>query len=57
MIPLNNRKDYVVEISFTKTKMLIIAARKRNHFTMEFPKKQGKKMAKELGDDYADLAF
>lgn len=36
--------------------MMIIAARKRNHYTMEFPKKQGKKMVKELGD-YPELAF
>ncbi|CDW82553.1 UNKNOWN [Stylonychia lemnae] len=44
MYTLNNGKDYVIELSFTQRKLIIIAARKRKHFKLEFPKKQGKRL-------------
>jgi len=41
---LNNNKDYVIELSLTQRKLIIIAARKRKHYKLEFPKKQGKRL-------------
>jgi hypothetical protein len=53
---LGNGKNYVLEVSLTKIKLLIIAARKSKHYILEFPKKQGKKIIMELGGTYNDLA-
>lgn len=38
------KKEFVVEISFSHTKMIVIAARKRKHYKLELPKKQGKRL-------------
>ena len=54
-MPLNTNKDYMVEISYTKTKMLIIAARKIKHLVLEFPRKQGKKLVEQVGGSYETL--
>jgi len=34
---LNDLKEYTVEISFSKTKLIIIVARRVNHYKIEFP--------------------
>eukprot|EP00347_Sterkiella_histriomuscorum_P016145 403354312 len=44
MVVLNNKKEFMVEISFAQTKLVVIAARKRAHFSMEFPKKQARRL-------------
>lgn len=45
---LNNGKQYIIEISLTKKKFMILAVRKGKHYKLEFPKKQGKKILDEL---------
>lgn len=37
---LNNNREYLVEVSFAPTKLVILAVRKRKFYTMELPKKQ-----------------
>mmetsp|Transcript_29714 Transcript_29714/g.28894 ORF Transcript_29714/g.28894 Transcript_29714/m.28894 type:complete len:81 (-) Transcript_29714:433-675(-) len=46
----------MIEISFTKQKMYVIAARNSKHYTLEFYKIQGKKLLLELNNDYNALA-
>ncbi len=36
-LELNDMRSYLIEISVTKTKMIIIAARKLNHLMLEYP--------------------
>jgi len=50
------KKEYVVEISYTKTKMIIIVARKRKHYKLEFPKKQGKRLIYDIVGGYYEFA-
>ena len=46
----------MIEISVSKSKLIIIAARPRRHRKIEFPKPQGKKVLSELGNSYEELA-
>lgn len=49
-------KEYVIEISFTQVRMVIVAARKRKHYKLELPKKQGKKLLYDVcqgADEFA----
>lgn len=53
---LNDLKEYLIEISFTKTKLLIIACRRNHHYKCEFPIVQGKKIVITLGTSFKKLA-
>lgn len=46
----------MIEISQTKTKLIIIAARKLQHHILEYPLMQGKKIVKEIGEGWLGLA-
>ena len=49
-------KEYIVEISFTRTKLMIIVSRRRYHYKTEFPIVQGKKIINTLGGSLLTLA-
>lgn len=53
---LNDLKEYTVEISFTRTKLLIIISRRNHHYKCEFPIVQGKKIIATLGGSKRALA-
>jgi hypothetical protein len=55
-IPGTKKRDYVVEISMTKTKLMIVAARKNKHYKLELPKKQGKRLLYDICGGSYELA-